>query len=125
MAEGLARQLLGDAFEVASAGSAPTRLNPYSVKAMAEIGIDISRHRAKSIDEFDLAEFDLVVTLCGEEACPLLPPKVERLHWPVDDPASDCAASSTGDMQRRFRNAREEIRAQLKRLAATGCKHDQ
>src|SRR3546814_9614205 len=73
MAEGLTRYLLGDRATVMSAGSAPSRVNPYAVEAMAEIGIDISGHRSKSVDDIDPAEVDLVVTLCAEEDCPVLP----------------------------------------------------
>src|SRR3546814_5395392 len=88
MAEGLTRQILGDRATVMSAGSAPSRVNPYAVEAMAEIGIDISGQRSKPVDDIDPAGVDLVVTLCAEEVCPLLPGRVQRLHWPIDDPAS-------------------------------------
>lgn len=118
MAEGLAREMLSDDFEVASAGSAPSRINPYAIEAMAEIGIDISNHRSKSIDEFGLADLDLVVTLCGEESCPVLPPEVEKLHWPIDDPASDDPSISTEEMRERFRRAREEICTRIETFQA-------
>ena len=67
MAEGLARELLGDQATVKSAGSAPSQLNPYAIEAMAEIGMDISNHHSKSVDEIDPGSIDLVVTLCAEE----------------------------------------------------------
>src|SRR3546814_6829004 len=70
MAEGLTRQILGDRATVMSAGSAPSRVNPYAVEAMAEIGIDISGQRSKPVDDIDPAGVDLVVTLCAEEVCP-------------------------------------------------------
>lgn len=116
MAEGLARSMLGDDFEVASAGSAPSRVNPYAIEAMAEIGIDISHHRSKAIDEFDLDEVDRVITLCGEESCPVLPPAVEKLHWPIADPASDDTSIVADEMRRRFRKTRDEIRKRMESL---------
>lgn len=116
MAEGLAREILGDGVSVASAGSAPSRVNPHAIEAMAEIGVDISNHRAKSIDEFELTDLDLIVTLCGEESCPVLPPEVEKLHWPIDDPASDDPSISDAEMRARFRTARDEIRKRMECL---------
>lgn len=118
MAEGLARHLLGPEHEVASAGSAPSRVNPYAIEAMAEIGIDISNHRSKSVEEFELADFDRVVTLCSEESCPVLPPEVEKLHWPIDDPASDDPSIFPEQMRQRFRRARDEIGARMESLQA-------
>jgi arsenate reductase (thioredoxin) len=88
MAEGLARELFGDQAAVTSAGSAPSRVNAYAIDAMAEVGIDISNQRSKSVDEIDPGSIDLVVTLCAEEVCPVLPGRVRRLHWPISDPAS-------------------------------------
>lgn len=113
MAEGLARHLLGDRATVMSAGSAPSRVNPYAVEAMAEIGIDIAGHRSKSVDDIDPAGIDLVVTLCAEEVCPVLPGRVRRLHWPIADPASSDPALTPEDLRARFRTARDEIRARL------------
>ena len=73
MAEGLARAILGEHVEVLSAGSQPTKVNPYAIEAMRDLGIDISGHRSKSVDEIDTAQLDLVVTLCADEVCPVLP----------------------------------------------------
>jgi arsenate reductase len=112
MAEGLARAFLGDRAEVFSAGSQPSRVNPYAVGALAEIGIDIAGHRSKSVDEFDVSALDLVVTLCAEEVCPLLPPGVRRLHWPIADPASNDALPDQ-QMRARFRTARDEIKGRI------------
>ncbi|QKK02341.1 MAG: arsenate reductase ArsC [Pseudomonadota bacterium] len=114
MAEGLARDTLGDRAEVMSAGSRPATVNPWAVKAMAEIGIDISHHRSKSVEVFDPASLDLVITLCADEVCPALPPGVEHLHWPIPDPATDDAALSGEDMLARFRSTRERIRSLLR-----------
>ena len=78
MAEGLSRYILGGRVEVLSAGSQPTRVNPYAILAMAEIGIDISAQRSKSVDEIDPARIDLVITLCAEEVCPVFPGRKRR-----------------------------------------------
>lgn len=83
MAEGLARHIFGSEVEVVSAGSQPSHLNPLAVEAMGELGIDISSHYSKAVDSLDAGSFDLVVTLCADEVCPILPGKVQRLHWPI------------------------------------------
>ncbi len=117
MAEGLARQILGPRAEVASAGSAPSAVNPYAIEAMAEIGIDIASHRSKAVAEIDVGSIDLAVTLCAEEVCPVLPGRVERLHWPIPDPASRDPSLTSDDLRARFRAAREEIRGRIEGLA--------
>ena len=117
MAEGLARALLGDRVEVLSAGSQPTKVNPYAIEAMREVGIDISGHRSKSVDEIDTARLDLVVTLCADEVCPVLPGGTRRLHWPIPDPASTDPALSPEEWRQRFRSARDPIRARMDILA--------
>lgn len=113
MAEGLARHILGDGVEATSAGSQPSRVNPFAIEVMAEIGIDISAQRSKSIDEVAADGVDLVVTLCAEEVCPVLPGRVQRLHWPIQDPASSDPSLSAADMRLRFRAARDEIAARI------------
>lgn len=118
MAEGLARNLLGDQATVKSAGSAPSQLNPYAIEAMAEVGIDISGHRSKSVDEIDPGSIDLVVTLCAEEVCPVLPGRVRRLHWPIADPASTDPSVTPEDFRARFLTARDQIKARLEILKA-------
>lgn len=118
MAEGLARTLLGDRVEVLSAGSQPSKVNPYAIEAMAELGIDISGHRSKSVDEIDAAGLDLVVTLCAEEVCPVLPVRTRRFHWPIPDPSSTDPALSPEVLRQRFRGARDQIQARMKVLAA-------
>lgn len=117
MAEGLARNLLGNRVDVLSAGSQPTRVNPYAIEAMREVGIDISGHRSKSVDGIDTATLDLVVTLCAEEVCPVLPGGTRRLHWPIPDPASSDPALSAEELRQRFRGARDQIRARMDILA--------
>lgn len=118
MAEGLARALIGGDTEVLSAGSRPSKVNPYAIEAMAELGIDISTHRSKPVEEIDPAGLDAVITLCAEEVCPVLPGRVRRLHWPIPDPASSDPAISAEDMRRRFRAARDQIRERIGALAA-------
>ena len=90
MAEGLLRHIAGDRFDVYSAGTLETYVRPQAIKALAEIGIDISGHRSKSQDEFAGQPFDYVITVCdnAREHCPLFPgPVAERIHWSIDDPA--------------------------------------
>ena len=117
MAEGLARNLLGGRVEVLSAGSQPTKVNPYAIEAMREVGIDITGHRSKSVDEIDTAQLDLVVTLCADEVCPVLAGGARRLHWPIPDPASPDPALSPEELRQRFRSARDQIRARMEILA--------
>lgn len=116
MAEGLARARFGDRMAVSSAGSAPTRVNPYAIEAMTEIGIDIAQQKSTSVDTIDPDAVDLVVTLCAEEVCPVLPGRVQRLHWPIADPASTDPSLSPEDLRTRFRVARDEIQAKLQGL---------
>jgi arsenate reductase len=118
MAEGLARALFGDRLEALSAGSRPSEVNPYAIEAMAEVGIDISEQRSKSVDEIDTAALDLVVTLCAEEVCPVLPGRTRRLHWPIADPASADPGLSPEELHQRFRSARDQIRERLNLLPA-------
>jgi arsenate reductase len=119
MAEGLLRQLGGDLFEVASAGVLPTHVRPEAIAAMRELGIDISAHRSKSVDEFSAQEFDYVITVCdhANERCPVFPGKTQRIHWSFDDPAL-----APGDEMERlaiFRRVRDEIAARLREFVAT------
>ena len=113
MAEGLARQILGERAEVLSAGSNPASVSPLAVEAMAELGIDITGQYSKSVDTIDPSGLDLVVTLCAEEVCPILPAQVRRLHWPISDPA----AQAPGEQQARFRAARDLIQEKIKALS--------
>lgn len=112
MAEGLARDLLGPEFEVLSAGSEPTRVNPLAIRALAEVGVDISAHRAKGLEAIDPKAVDLVITLCAEEVCPVFLGHARRLHWPLPDPA---AAPPETALQR-FRAVRDEIARRLREL---------
>ena len=112
MAEGLARQLF-PSLRIQSAGSRPSRVNPYAVEALAEAGIDASSHTSKSVQDIDPASVDLVITLCAEEVCPLFLGKAERLHWPIPDPASDDPSLTPDQLRARFRAGRDEIRRRL------------
>lgn len=119
MAEGLGRSMLGKGVEVISAGSQPSRVNPYAIEAMAEIGVDISGHHSKSVNDLDVASVDAVVTLCADEVCPVLPGRVRRFHWPIPDPASGDPSLSADELRKRFRVAREQIRERIPELAST------
>ncbi len=116
MAEGLARQLLGDRATVQSAGSAPTSVHAGAVRVMAEVGVDLGTHRSKSVDEIDPATVDLVITWCADEVCPAWLGSARRLHFPLPDPASDDPALSPDQHLERFRRARDRIRLHLEEL---------
>lgn len=105
MAEGLWRREAGDRFDVFSAGTKPSRVRPEAIAAMKEIGIDISGHRSKSVDEFTGREFDYVITVCdhANEICPVFPGKTKRLHWPFEDPSDEAS----------FRKVRDQIRDRI------------
>jgi arsenate reductase (thioredoxin) len=117
MAEGLGRMILGDRVPVASAGSEPSRVNPYAIEVMHEIGVDLSSHRSKSVQTVDPGTVSTVVTLCAEEVCPVFLGGARRLHWPIPDPASRDDSIPRDEMLARFRSAREEIRARIERFA--------
>jgi len=117
MAEGLGRMILGDRVPVASAGSEPSRVNPYAIEVMREIGVDLSSHRSKSVQTVDPGTVSTVVTLCAEEVCPVFLGGARRLHWPIPDPASRDDSIPRDEMLARFRSAREEIRARIERFA--------
>lgn len=124
MAEGLARALHGDRLEAVSAGTAPQGLNRLAVMAMGEIGIDLSTHRSKSLDECEPETLDLVVTVCdhAHENCPILPGATRVLHRGFEDPPRLAAeARSDEDALPHYRRVRDEIRAfmaELPRLLA-------
>ena len=115
MAEGLARAMFGERAVVASAGSRPSRVNPYAIEVLNEIGIDLRAHRSKPVADVDPGDVDVVITLCAEEVCPVFLGNATRLHWPVPDPASDDPLLTRDDMLVRFRSARDEI---CRKLAA-------
>jgi len=114
MAEGLLRHLAGDRFEAASAGTHPAGLNPGAVAVMQEIGIDISSHRSKRVDEYKDARFDYVITVCdrAKETCPIFPASSVQLHWSFEDPAA--AVGTIEERQRVFRRVRDEIAERIR-----------
>ncbi|HEX8890348.1 MAG TPA: arsenate reductase ArsC [Pyrinomonadaceae bacterium] len=118
MAEGLLRHDGGEKFEVESAGVEPSHVRRLAIEAMREIGIDISNHRSKSVDEFLGQDFDYVITVCdnANERCPVFPRTTKRIHWSFDDPAG-----VQGDEAERlavFRRVRDEIRERLRQFIA-------
>lgn len=115
MAEGLARRVFPGHL-IQSAGSRPSQVNPYALEVLAELGIDASSHRSKSVQDIDPASVDLVITLCAEEVCPLFLGDAERLHWPIPDPASEDLSLSADQMRQRFRDARDEIRRRIEAM---------
>jgi len=113
MAEGLLRHDAGNVFDVFSAGTKPTRVRPEAITVMREVGIDISGHRSKSVDEFAGEDFDYVITVCdnAKESCPIFPAKTKRIHWSIEDPAA--VQGSEEERLAAFRRVRDELRARL------------
>jgi|UniRef100_UPI003784310B arsenate reductase len=112
LAEGILRSVAGDILEVASAGSKPAGyVHPLGIKAMTEIGIDISAHTSKHMNDFLSRDVETVITVCGnaDQACPMFPGQLNRHHWPFDDPAH--ATGSEEEILAVFRRVREEIKA--------------
>lgn len=116
LAEALAIKIFGGNAIVSSAGSKPSGfVHPIAIQVLQEIGIEASAQTSKSIDDFPesfLKSLDIVVTLCAEEVCPILPTVAKRLHWPLPDPA----AASADDLKSAFRSTRDEIQARLLKL---------
>ena len=119
LAEGILRQAGGDCLDVRSAGSKPAGyVHPLAIKAMAEIGIDISGHHSKPMDEFLQQDVETVITVCGnaDQACPLFPGQLNRHHWGFDDPAH--AQGSEDEKLAVFRRVRDEIKMVFEAYAA-------
>lgn len=117
MAEGLLRHDAGDRFEVFSGGLHPGYVRPHAIAVMGELGIDISGHRSKSVDEFADAEMDYVITVCDHAArnCPYIPAKVKRIHWSIEDPVAPGGEEAQLAM---FRRVRDDLRRRLREFAA-------
>ena len=117
IAEGWLRHLAGERFEAYSAGTHPVGLNPGSVEAMAEVGVDISGHRSKNVSEFLNQPVDYVITVCdrAKESCPRWPGAGSILHWSFDDPA---AVSDSTERQDVFRRVRDEIGQSIRKFLA-------
>ena len=112
--EGLLRRAGGQKFAVESAGVAPSFVRPEAIEVMREIGIDISGHRSKSVDEFLGQPFDYIITVCdnAKQNCPVFPANSQRIHWSIDDPAE-----VSGDNETRlgaFRAARDELQTRIR-----------
>jgi arsenate reductase (thioredoxin) len=121
MAEAFLRHLAGDRFEVASAGTEATRVHPLAIRAMQEVGIDISTQRSKTVDSLLGDPWDYVITVCdsANERCPLFPGRTTRLHWSFEDPSQ----ASGGETERldRFRRVRDQIQERLREWRATNA----
>lgn len=119
IAEGFLRATLADSANIASAGSKPAGfVHPLAIKVMAEIGIDISKHHSKHLNEFLEQHVDTVITVCGnaDQACPIFPGQLNRHHWPFFDPAK--ATGSEGEILNCFRRVRDEMRLVFEAYAA-------
>ena len=119
MAEGLLRHDHGDQFEVESAGTRATHVRPEAIAVMAEIGIDLTTHRSKIVDEFRDRSFDYVITVCdnANESCPIYPGHGNRIHHSFDDPAA--VVGSEAERLASFRKVRDQIRDYLHEFALT------
>ena len=118
LAEGILRVAVEDTIEVASAGSVPAGfVHPVAVEVMAEIGIDISGHNSKHLNEFLERDVHTVITVCGnaDQACPVFPAQSEKHHWPFEDPAK--AEGSEEEIRTVFRRVRDEIREKFEAFA--------
>jgi arsenate reductase len=113
MAEGLLRTIAGNRFEAFSAGAEATEVRPLAIRAMAEVGIDISGQRSKTVGEFEGQAFDWVITVCDDakEACPYFPGD-RQLHWSFDDPSA--AGGTEQDRLEVFRRVRDEIATRIR-----------
>jgi len=114
MAEGILRHMAPDRYEAFSAGTDPAPVvNPYAIRAMAEIGVDLSEHRPKHLRQFLGQEFHRVVTVCDHaaESCPTFPGDPERIHWGFEDPAA--VEGSDEEKMQAFRRVRRELQQRL------------
>ncbi|MDA0668169.1 MAG: VOC family protein [Planctomycetota bacterium] len=118
MAEGLARKLFGDSASIQSAGSAPSRVNPFAVQAMAAVDVSLDGHSSTSVQDVDPETVDLVITLCAEEVCPVFLGKAKRLHWPIPDPDRKDEQLSDAERLEYFCEAGERIQKRLEILSA-------
>ena len=118
MAEGFLREYGGDAYDAHSAGTKPSMVNPLAVRAMSEVGIDISGHRSKNVAEYLGQHFPFVITVCdnAKEHCPIFPGPCVREHWPFDDPAE--AQGSEEERMEFFCRVRDEIAARVREFVA-------
>ncbi len=113
MAEAWARQMLGEEIAVQSAGSEPSRVNPYAIQVMSEAGVPTEGQRSASVQDVDADAIDLVITLCAEEVCPAFLSKAKHLHWPIPDPDQKDPHMPTNQQLEHFRAARHRIYKRL------------
>ncbi len=120
MAEGFGKKYLGDKYKVYSAGVEAHGLNSWAIKAMAEVGVDISKQTSDIIDPEILNQADYIITLCGDakDRCPITPPHVKRDHWGFDDPAR--AEGTDEERFLVFQRVRDEIEERIKKFAIDG-----
>lgn len=121
MAEGIAKSLAPAGVRISSAGSEPSRVNPFAIRALEELGIDPSKQRSKGMDEIRRTQgpsVDAVITLCAEEVCPAWLGEAIRLHWPFVDPAA--ASGSDVEVLESFRRVRDQLRRRLSALFLQG-----
>ena len=113
MAEGLVNHYLADKVQGFSAGVRPSLVNPRAIQVMAELGIDISHHRSKSVDDLAEEQFDLVITVCdqAQQQCPLFPGETEVMHVGFPDPAR--ASGTDEEIMTTFRQVRDDLRDEL------------
>lgn len=116
MAEGFLHHMAGEKFEVYSAGTNPTKINPLAIKVMAEVGIDISSQYSKSVEEFLNQKFDMVITVCdhAKQTCPIFPNPYQKIHWNIKDPAE--FQGSNKEKMDFFRKVRDEIKKKCIKL---------
>jgi arsenate reductase (thioredoxin) len=120
MAEGLLRHLAGDSFEAHSAGTEATHVRPLAIRAMEEVGVDISGQESKTLERYLEEPFDYVITVCDDanEACPVFPGAKNRLHWSFEDPSR--AEGSEEERLAVFRSVRDRIGERIERELVNG-----
>jgi arsenate reductase len=114
LAEGVAKQVFGERAQIASAGSQPTKVNPFAARALNEVGAEVHSLYSKTVDEISrdfIDSLDYVITLCAEEVCPVLLSQAKKLHWPLPDPAGH--PGNDDEQMLRFRQTRDEIRKRI------------
>lgn len=118
LAEGIARQIFGNKADIRSAGSQPTKVNPFAIRALDEVGAEFRSLHSKTVDDLPrdfVDQLDYVITLCAEEVCPVIIAQAKKIHWPLPDPAGK--GGSDEEQLNRFRATRDEIRKRLEVFA--------
>lgn len=125
MAEGWLRHVAGDRFDVHSAGTEATAVRPLAIRAMAEVGVDISRHASKTLDQYVTQPWDFVITVCdrANEACPFFPGGKRRLHWSFPDPS--LATGPEDEQLAVYRQVRDAIRDRIRDFVEQQAKQEE